>query len=148
MKIYSNRGNLDGPDPEWENHPSKITEAFKEKLYVMIDVSGKDGNLYGGSVHKISFDFIQQHKYQLLFRATNFEAIKLLRQRDVHYFVLNDDDYALSSWNWTVMNSHDENEYDFLTLMLDPEKNKFYDREYLLDIGGVITNYPRNWMNR
>lgn len=148
MKIYSHRGNLEGPDPEWENHPSKFEQAFREKFYVMADVTGKDGALYGGSVHLISFDFVQQHKYQMIFRATNFEAIKLLRQRDVHYFYLDSDAYSLTSWNWSIMNSHDENPYDFLTIMLNPEKNKFYDPEYLPDIGGVITNYPKNWTNR
>ena len=159
MKLYSHRGNLNGKDLEWENDPSRVKEALSEKFYVAIDVYAVDGILYGKNpnhqTRKFSFDFLQQYKYQLLIRADNFDAIKLMRSRDLHYYCMVNDSYSISSRGWTIMNEGDSAQYDYLTIMLHPEEHGYYDRQHLCgvdkkkyrdSIGAIVTDYPREWV--
>lgn len=150
MKIYSHRGNLNGPS-EWENHPSQIREALQENFYVEVDVHGKDGDLFLGHdepLYIINKDFIQQHKYQMIFHAKNFEALRYLRTRDVHHFFHDQDDYTLTSWGWIWSQPSSELGYDSLTIMAVPERANLFDMEFLPGIGGVCTDYPHNWRKK
>ena len=38
MKFISHRGNIDGPNPEWENDPSRIEDVLNKGYDVEIDV--------------------------------------------------------------------------------------------------------------
>lgn len=151
MKIYSHRGNLEGPNPERENDPDYILEALQEKFPVEVDCWWKDGDLYfghDGPQYKVKTDFIQQNKYMMVLHAKNFEAVRWLRNRDVHYFYHENDPYTITSWQWTWMYPNTENLYDELTIMAVPELVNLFDR-YMLphgeSIGGVCTDYPYNW---
>jgi len=48
MKFISHRGNLTGPNPERENHPSYILEATANGFEVEIDLWYENGKLILG----------------------------------------------------------------------------------------------------
>ena len=151
MKIYSHRGNLEGPNPERENDPDYILEALQEKFPVEVDCWWNDGDLWfghDGPQYKAKADFIQQHKYMMILHANNFDAVRWLRNRDVHYFWHDTDAYTTTSWLWTWMYPSNENLYDEFTIMAVPEMVNLFDRHMLPhgeNIGGVCTDYPYNW---
>ncbi len=80
MKMISHRGNLDGPNPKWENHPQYITEAL-EHFPVEIDVWKVGDEFWLGHdapVHKIKKDFILDQR--LLLHCKNLVSFSELRK--------------------------------------------------------------------
>ena len=43
MRLISHRGNLNGPNPERENHPDYIQDALWQRYDVEVDVWGIEG---------------------------------------------------------------------------------------------------------
>jgi hypothetical protein len=151
MKIYAHRGNMEGPS-EWENSPSLLKEAMEEKFYVEVDCWYHEDKWWFGHdrpEHPVTWDFVEQHKYQMILHAKDFITLKKLRTRDVHHFYHENDPYTLTSQNWVWMYPTDELPYDYLTVMALPEQAGLLDVHMLSnDIGGVCTDYPNNWRNK
>ena len=149
MKVYSHRGNLNGPCPKYENDPDYVKEAMKEKFAVEVDVYG-DYNDYSlafghdGPEYPVTMDFVNQYKYRLILHCKNFDALRILRNRDFHHFYHVDDPYTITSWNWTWMYPSKDLPYDTLTVMAIPECAN-WTPETLTDIGGVCTDWPLKW---
>jgi hypothetical protein len=147
MKIYSHRGNLDGPS-EWENNPSHVKEAIEEKFYIEVDCWYHEENLWFGHdepIHKVSWDFVRQNEFQLVLHAKDFKTLAWLRNRDVHHFYHEHDPYTITSHGWIWMYPDADRDYDYLTIMALPEQANLFDPSYLPGIGGVCTDYPHNW---
>jgi hypothetical protein len=106
--IIAHRGNIDGPNPEKENHPDYILEAIKAGFDVEIDVWYVNGKYYLGHdepQYEVEEKFLYQGYYWQ--HAKNVEALVQLmsisRFEDINCFFHNIDDYTLTSngWIWT-----------------------------------------------
>jgi len=155
MKIYSHRGNLDGSNRQWENHPSQINKAISAQFNVEIDFWYVEGECWLGHdfpEHKVSWDFLAQIKYQVILHAKNVEALGFLSNKDAHYFWHDTDDYTLTSWGWVWMHplAHSTGKgYTNMTILALPENSASdFDQDFYTNIGGVCTDYPERWREK
>lgn len=99
MLWISHRGNVHGPEPERENHPSYINLALEEGFDVEVDVWDVNGNLYLGHDEPICLlpsDYLLNNRFW--FHAKNVEALMFLKKlHRVKYFWHQTDDYTLTS---------------------------------------------------
>ena len=105
MIYISHRGNLEGRNEKWENHPDYIMKALDKGYDVEIDVWYKDSLFYLGHdepLHKIDVGFLK--KNGLWCHAKNVEVLNImLSYSDIHCFWHQEDDVTLTSRNflWT-----------------------------------------------
>jgi len=105
MKIISHRGNIRGPKPEKENHPSYIQDAFKKGYEVEIDVWYINDNWYLGHdepQYVIPYDFL--FKTGLWLHAKNGDAFYELKTNTYgNVFWHTNEDWVLTNKNyiWT-----------------------------------------------
>jgi len=100
MKIISHRGNLDGPQIEFENEPSYIEKALNIGLDVEIDVWSVDGKLYLGHdkpIYNIDVSFLFNNYNRLWCHAKNVEALQFLLNGGMHCFWHENDKYTITS---------------------------------------------------
>jgi hypothetical protein len=104
MHFISHRGNLTGPSPLLENHPSYIQHALDEGVDVEIDVWFTDGQFYLG--HDVPQSPVPEHFFtddRLWFHCKNVEAMYAIELREffqhssIKYFWHQEDDVALTS---------------------------------------------------
>lgn len=108
MKLIAHRGNVAGPDPVNENHPSHIQKALDVGVDVEIDVwwSHEEDVPYLGHdepQYKVSFDFLCQPRLWL--HCKNILALEKCKTLAVPnpYFWHQEDDVTLTSHGlfWT-----------------------------------------------
>ena len=105
MIYISHRGNLNGPNDTWENHPDYIQKALDEGFNVEIDVWYKDSTFYLGHdepKHKINVNFLKNER--LWCHAKNLGALTaMLSYSTIHCFWHQEDDVTLTSrgYVWT-----------------------------------------------
>ena len=104
MKFISHRGNIDGPNPEWENDPSRIEDVLNKGYDVEIDVWKIGSKLFlghDGPQFPIDYGFIKNES--LLCHAKNLEALEyMLKMDDVHCFWHQEDQYTITSNGYIV----------------------------------------------
>ena len=104
MKFISHRGNIDGPNPEWENDPSRIEDVLNKGYDVEIDVWKFGSKLFlghDGPQFPIDYGFIKNES--LLCHAKNLEALEyMLKMDDVHCFWHQEDHYTITSNGYIV----------------------------------------------
>jgi hypothetical protein len=101
MKIIAHRGNLEGPNPEQENHPDYIDRAITDGFYVEVDV-WYDGKQYwlghDGPQYQFPERYWKHNQERLYCHAKNREAFEQMAQDGVYqYFWHQTDDYTLTS---------------------------------------------------
>lgn len=98
MKIISHRGNINGPNPERENHPDYINEALNQGYDVEIDVWNIDNKWFLGH-DEPQYDInIDMNDSRLWIHAKNIDALSQLHHlNNVNYFWHQEDDYTLTS---------------------------------------------------
>jgi len=106
MILIAHRGNIDGPNPEKENHPDYIINAISEGYDSEIDIWYKDGKIFLGHdnpQYEIDKYFLLKFKEKLWCHAKNSIALKKLIDIDMHCFFHNTDDVVLTSkkYLWT-----------------------------------------------
>lgn len=112
MFLISHRGNIDGLNPDKENHPDYITSAAKNHFNVEIDIRLVDNKWFLGHdlpQYEVAEDFVQNMaNYGILWcHAKNGEAINRLvsdkKYQAWNYFWHQEDDYTLTSngFVWT-----------------------------------------------
>jgi hypothetical protein len=121
MKLISHRGNINGKNPERENHPDYILEAINAGYDVEIDIWYKtDGNIYLGHdnpQYKIDLDHeifnlyspngysLEGNALKLWIHCKNIPAIHYLSENRNHlnYFFHDLDECTLTSkgYIWT-----------------------------------------------
>ena len=107
MILISHRGNLNGKNEKFENHPNYIQDAKKKGFDVEIDVWFKDNNFYLGHDkpnEKIEQDFLLDHKEKLWIHCKNLQGLEVFNTYDVlNFFWHENDKYTLTSKNfiWT-----------------------------------------------
>ena len=104
MKFISHRGNIDGPNPEWENDPSRIEDVLNKGYDVEIDVWKIGSKLFlghDGPQFPIDYGFIKNES--LLCHAKNLEALEyMLKMDDDHCFWHQEDHYTITSNGYIV----------------------------------------------
>ncbi len=109
MKLIAHRGNLYGPNPDKENHPSYIEQALKLGYDVEIDVWYVNEEWYLGhdepKYKNIDYNFFLNKN--LWIHAKNGDAFyKLLQNPKLNVFWHTDEDWILTSKGhiWTYPN--------------------------------------------
>lgn len=100
MIYISHRGNLEGKNPQRENHPLYIEEAINEGFSVEVDLRTKDGRLYLGHdepQYEISLDWLKIYYRQLWLHCKDKDAFNLALSKNLHCFWHNIDDYTITS---------------------------------------------------
>lgn len=141
MILISHRGNIDGPNPEKENHPDYINKALEMVSGVEVDVWYTDNTWYLGhdvAQYEVSKDFFYNNN--LWFHAKNINALKQLAVLGVHYFWHQNDAVALTSrgYFWTFPGSPLTSK----SIAVMPELavgNNFKN------CAGVCSDYPLKW---
>jgi hypothetical protein len=81
MKIISHKGNLNGPNPDYENNPTYIDQVIAEGFDVEIDVWFVDGEFFLGHdapTYHIDSSWILVRAASLWCHAKNIEAMEQL----------------------------------------------------------------------
>lgn len=110
MKLIAHRGNINGPNPEKENHPDYINAAVKSGYDVEVDVWLINNKWYLGHdnpEHEIKYHFLFDSRFWL--HAKNGEAFdKLLKDKNYYFNVFwhTTEDWILTSkgYIWTYPN--------------------------------------------
>ena len=108
MKLISHRGNLEGPNPERENHPDYIYEALQAGYEVEIDVWWVDGKFklgHDGPQYDFPFDLLTNFHTKLWIHCKNMDALSYLNELDstghkLNYFSHESDLGVLTSRNY------------------------------------------------
>lgn len=104
MILISHRGNLDGPQPRWENEPFYVMHALNKGFNVEIDVWYLNGNVYLGHdnpEHLIDLSFLKDQR--LWCHAKNLNALELMLEEKIHCFWHEKDTVTITSrgYVWT-----------------------------------------------
>jgi len=142
MIKIAHRGNTNGPNPDKENKPDYISEAFKKGFDVEIDVWFIDGKYVLGHdapQYEVSGPFIKDVRFW--HHAKNIEALYQLKREPAYYlincFYHNTDDCVLTSsgWIWTYPGK----ELTSRSIAVMPEQSPGWD---LSKAYGVCTDFP------
>ena len=103
MRLISHRGNINGPEPDYENVPSFIDRALKLGYEVELDVWYVLGGWYLGHFepqHEVDFEFLKQDN--LWIHGKHYKALEKLIEMDtdLNFFYHTNEDYVLTSQNW------------------------------------------------
>lgn len=108
MKLISHRGNINGPNPDKENHPDYIKDALTSGYDVEIDIWFIENKWYLGHdnpQYKVKYDFLTIDGLWL--HAKNGDAFYyLLQDYYCNVFWHTDEDWVLTSKKdiWTYPN--------------------------------------------
>lgn len=110
MKLISHRGNIDGPNPLYENSIKYIEGALLEGFHVEIDIrfNQQDKKLYLGHdepQYPVDWFWLSKYKDFLWIHCKNIEALYEFSYgtNGFNYFWHQTDDFAMTSMNyiWT-----------------------------------------------
>jgi len=145
MKLISHRGNLEGPNPERENHPDYIIEAIQAGYDVEIDVWFKDGKFYLGHdepQYLFPYDLLDGYYNKLWIHCKDMDSLSNLNELDsngskLNYFSHENDLGVLTSrgYIWSA------NLYKRGILVM-PE---IFNKEPNEDTLGVCSDYIKNY---
>lgn len=155
MRIISHRGNLDGPNPSYENHPEYINGAISNGFKVEVDlwetVGDATGAFYLGHdepIHKL-FEFSYDHIYHCKDLRTFLYMDSLGIYPKFEFFYHTEEAIVHTSYNWRWIHP---NFLRVASLVKRPEKlNKSIavlpeqtdlTNEELMRFGGICTDYP------
>ena len=146
MKLISHRGNLNGPNPEQENHPDYIWDAIRAGFDVEIDVWWVDGKFKLGHdepQYDFPFDLIKNHSSKIWIHCKNMDALSKLNELDpngtyFNYFSHDQDLGVLTSkgYIWST------NLYDRGILVM-PE---VFNKQPIETTFGVCSDYIQNYI--
>lgn len=100
MILISHRGNVNGPDPLFENHPAAIDLAIEQGYEVEVDLWMKSGKLYLGHDKpeiQTDEDYLYQRRYDLWIHCKNYLSLEYCIDNELHCFFHDTDDYTITS---------------------------------------------------
>ena len=104
MILISHRGNINGPEPKYENSPVRIDECINAGYDVEIDLRHLNGNLYLGHdtlQYKIDESWLLQRNKNLWVHCKDKDAFHYaLKTRKLNCFWHDNDDYTMTSWGF------------------------------------------------
>jgi hypothetical protein len=135
MKIISHRANLNGRNPEKENHPESIESALREGFDVEIDVWFLNGNYFLGHDHPnylVSDSWLANPSFWC--HAKNVEALECMMDSDIHCFWHENDRFTITSKGipWCYPNNYHKDGIVVTGKLSLPPKSIF----------GICTDYP------
>ena len=98
MILVAHRGNVHGSEPEKENHPDYIMDAYKAGFDIEIDVWSFKGEFFLGHdepQYMVDWRFIVNPAFWC--HAKNLEALAEMLKCGAHCFWHQEDDYTLTS---------------------------------------------------
>jgi hypothetical protein len=138
MLIIAHRGNLAGPDPTRENHPTSIKRALSLGFDVEVDV-WCDGSHFALGHDQPQFDVTIQFlsDARLWIHAKNLQAVQQLRCTPLHWFWHERDTITLTSKRivWALPGN-----YCPSAIVVETGKPKPVGR-----VGGVCTDFAYLW---
>lgn len=106
MIYIAHRGNLQGPNPDKENHPDYLRSALKQGFQVELDVRFLDGTYILGHdepQYEVPKNFLSNNRFWV--HAKDVTTLHMLMDRGnfIHCFFHGEDDCAITSqgWIWT-----------------------------------------------
>lgn len=100
MILISHRGNVNGPNEDFENHPLYIDLAISQGYDVEIDLWMKSGELFLGHDEpdiQIDEEYLLERKTDLWIHCKNSLALSFCIDKNLHCFYHNTDDYTITS---------------------------------------------------
>ena len=99
VKLIAHRGNLNGRNPERENHPDYMLEALNKGYHVEVDVRSKDGELYlGHDEPQYKIEKKRLRFQRIVCHAKDREALRIMIEDGyIHCFWHDVDDYTITS---------------------------------------------------
>jgi len=145
MKLISHRGNLEGPNPERDNHPDYIYEAIQAGYDVEIDIWFVDGKFKLGHdepQYDFPFDLFSNFYTKLWIHCKNLEALSQLNNLDsngskLNYFFHENDLGVLTSKGYIWSTNQCERAVLVMPETFNHETNK--------NTFGVCSDYIKNY---
>ncbi len=113
MKLISHRGNLEGPNPERENHPDYIIEAIQAGYDVEIDVWFKDGKFHLGHdepQYLFPYDLLNGYYNKLWIHCKDMDSLSNLNELDSNGSKLNyfshENDLGVLTSRWYIWSAN------------------------------------------
>jgi hypothetical protein len=100
MILIAHRGNLEGPNSEYENRPEYIEEALSKKYDVEIDLWLIDGNYFlghDGPEYPVKLEWLLRRSQSLWVHCKNVEAMSKLDPDYFNFFWHENDTVVLTS---------------------------------------------------
>ena len=164
MILISHRGNLNGKQPDNENHPDYILRAITAGYDVEIDVWFVDGKFKLGHdepIYDFPFKLLENNFQKLWIHCKNIDAIVALNEFPnenlLNYFFHQEDDITLTSkgyiWAYPgkqpIKNSiavkPELNEDDFFLIKKNNTPNSKLNKEDLTQAIGICSDYIENY---
>ena len=165
MILISHRGNINGKQPDKENHPNYIFEAIKQGFQVEIDVWFIEGKFklgHDNPQYDFPLDLLKHHSNKFWIHAKNLAAISQLNILDktgiyLNYFWHQEDDVTLTSkgyiWAYPgkqpIKNSiavkPELNEDDFFLIKKNNTPNSKLNKEDLTQAIGICSDYIEDY---
>lgn len=141
MKFISHRGNLDGPRPNFENHPSYIETALQLGFEVEVDLWVEENNFLLGHdepLYEVEFGWLVSKKNSLWVHCKNTLALVYLSnsKESLNFFWHERDTVTLTSMGYIW--AFPGNQPIIGSIAVMPEINK----EKIDVCKGVCTDYP------
>jgi hypothetical protein len=100
MYLISHRGNLDGPNPQFENDPLYLAIAVSKGFKVEVDLWFKDKNYWLGHdkpQYRISMEWLKDNQEHLFIHCKNIKSLEKISNSNLHYFWHEEDNVTLTS---------------------------------------------------
>lgn len=147
MILIAHRGNLDGPNPEYENSLPYIEEAIRQGYDVEIDLRMKDGKLYLGhdvAQHAVGPGFLFKYATSLWVHCKDRKSLEFMIREDFCNFFWHDtDDYTITSkgFVWAYPGKHPvENK----CVMVMPERHWKLEDISVFRTHGVCSDFVKH----
>jgi len=143
MIIIAHRGNLDGPNPDKENHPDYIMTALKTGFDVEVDIWFVDNKFILGHdkpQYEVNERFLLNEK--MWHHAKNIEAISILNRLKPNYSIncfFNDNDACTLTSGGYIWTYPGKNVLCKEAIAVMPERVPDWD---ISKAGGVCTDFP------
>lgn len=158
MKIFSHRGNIDGPNPDRENSPEYIDEAIALGFFVEVDIRFIDDKFWLGhdeAKHVVSMKWLETRRTKILLHCKNLDVCQILPRMGFSYFVHSQDKMALIShgeiWLHDLSYKPDSPSWvnlygDCIIPLITKEQLSLIDQ--FESASGICTDYPNELRQR
>ena len=100
MIYISHRGNLTGPNPEFENQPGYIEQAIAQGFDVEVDLWVNESGIFlghDGPKYQVPTEWLVDRTNQIWVHCKNTQALNFSLKNELHCFFHNIDDYTITS---------------------------------------------------
>lgn len=148
--VISHRGNLSGPNPNYENSPRYLEDAINVGFDVECDVHnlGDDNSWYLGHDRldfKIDFGFFEKHRSKLWCHCKDMYSLYYLSEAGINCFAHNTDSFVLSYTGFIITYPDASLGLSDRSIAMLPEKVKNW--KGLESVFGLCTDYPVLYKN-